>query len=41
MEEASLIYLIEGKNVNGWFRTRIDNGSIIVVIWARNYIGVA
>ena len=28
-------------SANGFFRTRMDNGSIVFVIWARNSIGVA
>ena len=41
MNEGSFIYVIEEMNANGFLRTRMDNGSIIFVIWATNYIGVA
>ena len=41
MNEGSFNWVIEEMNANGFFRTRMDNGSIIFVIWARNYIGVA
>ena len=41
MDEGLFIWVIEEMNANGFFRTRMDNGSIIFVIWARNYIRVA
>ena len=41
MDEGSFIWVIEEMNANGVFRTRMDNGSIVFVIWAINYIGVA
>ena len=41
MNEGSFIWVIEEMNANGFFRTRMYNGSIGFVILARNSIGVA
>ena len=41
MNECSFILVFEEMNVNGLFRTRMDNGSILFVICVRTYIEVA
>ena len=41
MDDGSFIWVIEEMNAKGFFRTGMDIGSIIFVIWERNYIGVA
>ena len=41
MNEGSFIWVIEEMNANGFFRTRMDNGSLVFVIWGINYMGVA
>ena len=39
MNEGSFICVVKEMNANVFFWTRMDNGSIGFVIWARNYTG--
>ena len=41
MDKGSIIQEIEETNLNGWIRTLMDGGSIILEIWVKYDTGVA
>ena len=41
MDKGSVILEIQETHLHGWIRTRMDGGSIILVIWVKYDIGVA